>query len=182
MEQQVFPWLAGYFSNMTTGSTTTIYAEESCNNLFCFLGGLGELLLSPLQSLIDGIVDILSRLITILEGGFGLLFDAVSGFLEAAYGIIEFLLAVINDVRNLFASLLTLWNDTPPASLPFVPTCSTNPQSSGMCVAFWMMEHTIFSGTGALFIPLIISFGSLLGLLWSVRKLRHALQVAGGMI
>jgi hypothetical protein len=121
-------------------------------------------------------------LLAILEDGFGFLFGALTGFIEAGYSIIDYLLAVMNDARNLIASILTLWNDTEPAALPFVPTCSTNPQSSGMCVAFWMMEHTIFSGTGAVFIPLIISFGSLLGLLWAARKLRNAINMAGGLL
>jgi hypothetical protein len=255
LDTQVFPWLNGHFANIATGgNTTTIVAGNTCDNLFCTILGLGELIIAPIQSLIDGVIgavnrvfdvletvlaflidalqvildaidaallflidalysllsgfentgtfiidalyvilealqdlfyfllDILGRLFTIIEAVFVLLIDIVRLLIDTANGLIQYLLAMMNDVRNLFATLLNMWNTTPPATLPFVPSCTSNPQGNGMCIAFWMMEHTIFSGTGALFIPLIISFGSILALLWAARKLKTAIHTAGGLI
>jgi hypothetical protein len=81
--------------------------------------------------------------------------------------------------RELITSLLNAWNTATPTAIDGLPQCAVNPQENGFCVGLWFMEHTFFSGRGALFIPLLIGVGSTHLMLWAFGTFKRELLQMG---
>src|SRR5690606_21753888 len=110
------------------------------------------------------------------------LLDVAGGFIGLLFSFLDFIISGLNQAWAFFSEFIGAWNNTPAADLPYIPSCSINPQSNGMCVALWMLENTIFSGRGAIFIPLLTSWGYILLLLWGAKKLKKAVLEAGALL
>jgi len=81
--------------------------------------------------------------------------------------------------QTLFEAVINSYINAPPIDIPHMPACSTNPQQNGLCIGLWMMENTIFSGTGALLIPLLISYSGIMWLLWAVKEIKKVVLETG---
>lgn len=170
----LFPWLNGQFYNIATGRTTTI-SSGGCDNAWCFLESLINGVLSPVIAIVQSLIDLIG-------GVLNFFLDVLGGLIDVVFNFINFLIDSLSNVWSIFATFINLWNSTSPASLPYLPTCNVNPQANGMCVALWMLENTVFSGTGSIFIPLIVSWGSLMALIWGGKRLKKAVMEAGNLI
>ena len=171
----VFPWLDGHFANIARGTVTNVTTISSCDNIFCFFESIISGVISPLIALLQSILDILA-------GVFNFALGVLTQFTDVAFGLFDWLFSLIENLTNLIGVVLGLWDNTAPADLPFIPSCSTDPKADMICIMFWMMENTIFSGAGSSLIPLWISFGTLMALLWAIKKLRNAISTAGAAL
>lgn len=169
----VIPWLNGHFRNMSVGSVTVINQDSGgCHDIFC----LAESFFSGTFGLLGPIVDLVVGLIT---QGANLLFGVITA-------LVTIFIALVGQVWTLFSSLgawlgalVNAWNSAVPVVPDFLPSCAVDYTSSAFCLAIFAMENTIFSGPGALLVPLIIGFGSIMLLLWAVGALRDVIASIG---
>lgn len=189
----------GQTTFITTGS-------ESCGNIFCFftdifatggsvfsdlinaIQGIFNDIASVLQSLINQLGGLLSQIVAqilapiintilgIINQAVSMLLTIVTGIVGIAFSLLNLVFAFFNQLLGLVNTIVTAWNTATPTAIPGLPTCAIDPQSNGICIGLWMMENTIFSGTGALLIPLIIGYSSIMLILWAIGTFKKTLM------
>lgn len=180
---QFLPWLAGYLSN--AGGNTIVYSSnnsDSCKwyDLLCHLsnaldiggelmGKLFDLLTLALERVLGPIVDFF---IDIASRTVDFIFDLLEALLQLAFVVLNKLLELFGLARDLFASIISAWNDATPETLPGIPDCSVGAnQFVGLCLALWVMENTFFGGdVGSLIIPVFTSLMGILMVLYFIRQ------------
>lgn len=190
LSSDVIFWLNGHFANMANGRQTFVEVNnegDTCNNLFCmvesFFGagvsifdGLADLLHDVLDQVLAPIVDLLT---TLIGDTAGFVFDLLDALLAVAIMLIGQIVQLFQRALDLFGIVITAWNTAEPETLPGIPTCSINPQGHGLCIAIWMMDNTVFSGPGALIVPVLIGYGTLLLILGTIGDIKKTLIEAG---
>ena len=197
---QFVPWLGGYLDNIAIGRQVTYVNEtaDECNNIFCLISQIGnsfisflnnglglisQILTNILQPLFDSLIRIIERVINLLldiiERVVILFLDIVVRIINVFFRILDIVLDVINQITSLFAGFANAFNTATPVTIDGLPNCNINPKGNGYCIALWMMENTIFSGRGALLIPLIIAFAYTLTLIRTVKSLRKMVMELG---
>jgi len=167
----VFWWLNGSFRNVAVGQVTTIYEGGSgqCSDIFCVL-----------SSLISGVISpIVNTITSILGQAANLLFGTLTALLSLIVGILNQLFGIIQTAQGILASLLSAYNSATPATIPGLPTCGIDPKSSPFCMAIWILDNTIFSGTGAAIIPALVALFSIHLLIWVVAEVRSTILTIG---
>lgn len=160
MEARLFPWLAGYLSNIAPGTIIVDNGGE-CNDLFCFL-----------TSLIDSVIGPIVRLFTdLIQQAANLLFSVIGGLLNVFVTLISQLFTLLQVVLQVFFGLVQQFIEAEPIPLPGMPDCAASP-TDGVCVVWWVADNTIFSGPGAAIIPLIVSILYIEYALWVIAEIK----------
>lgn len=164
----LLPWLNGHFANMAAGRVT--YVDQG--------GGASvwDVLYALIEQIIAPIVDLLTRLI---NGAADILFTVVNGIVSIVFQFFAQLFDFLGMIQSLLNSVVVSFNTATPEVVPGLPNCSINPQGNLLCVGLWVMDNTIFSGPGALIIPLIISFASIHFIIWAVREIKKIFMSIG---
>lgn len=186
----LFPWLEGHFNNMARGNVITINSTEQCGNIFCAFTILVEQIGQAIQSSFDAfnliITELLSpiidSLLPLMFSAIALLITIISQIINVGFGLLNMFLGVIANLITYTNIIFGAWNNSVPLAIPGLPLCGVDPQGDALCITLWMMENTIFSGIGALIIPLIIGFGSIMLILWGFGELRGAVTEANEAI
>jgi hypothetical protein len=181
-------WINGHLSNIAGGNVTFIEVQggKSCNNLFCvidgFFGGFNNLLNFLGQLLDQALAPIIDLLIMIVG-------DSFSFLLGLAQSVIELLLtgayAIIDLGKFFFSFLWKILNDfstAEPVQIPMLPYCDVDPNSSPACRLFWVAEHTIFSGPGAIIIPIFTGYLIVIIMLYMIKETKKAIIESGKLI
>lgn len=165
-----FWWLNGSVRNIAVGQVTTIYeGSGQCSDIFCVF-----------SSLINGVISpIVNTITSILQQAANLLFNTLSVLLSLIVGILNELFGIIRIAQGILASLLSAYNSATPATIPGLPTCGVDPKSSPFCMAIWILDNTIFSGTGAAIIPALVALFSIHLLIWVVAEVRSTVLTIG---
>jgi hypothetical protein len=166
--KQFFPWLDGQFRNIAIGQVTTVYQTGGgqCSDLFCVLQTLINGLVTPLNSIVNTIL-------AILGGIAGLFLSIISGLIALMIAYVTELLRLLQLGQQLLATLLAAYNNSTPVAIPGLPSCSLDPRSSAFCMGIWVLDNTIFSGTGAAIIPMLTGILSIHLLIWAVAELKR---------
>jgi hypothetical protein len=190
LSSDVIFWLNGHFANMANGRQTFVEVNaegDTCNNLFCmvesFFGagvsifdGLADLLHDVLDQVLAPIVDLLS---TIIGDTVSFIFSLLDALVAVAVLLIGEILKLFGRAGDLLGLIISAWNNSTPETIPGIPTCSTNPQGQGFCIAIWMMDNTVFSGPGELIVPMLIGYGTILLILSTIGDIKKTLIEAG---
>lgn len=167
----LIPWFNGHFNNMARGRLAVVEGGGGdCHDMFCLLGMVVEQVLSPIVNLVRQIVD---AVLSVLVNAAQFLFDLLSALISLMLMVLQQIMNLVARIVQLAGHLLTAWNTATPTAIPGMPTCAVDPKSNAMCITFWIAEHTIFSGRGALIIPLLIGFASANLLIWAIRALKN---------
>lgn len=162
---QMLPWLNGHFRNMSGGTIVT--TEGGGASFWDVLLALINQILSPIINLIVGLVNMAASLVLTI----------VTAIVSLVVSVITTILSLFGLLIALLTSVISSYQNATPAVIPGAPNC-TDPQSSGFCIANWVLENTIFSGPGAAIIPVIIAIGSILFLLWAISTIKQAVTEA----
>lgn len=165
LASNLLPWLNGHFSNIAQGSITYINAPESgCNNLFCFLEGFigGE----------SAIANVINMLTSIIGVGAGLFFNIISAIIGLVLLFATQLFNFMGQGQELIVAIIGAFHNAAPAPIPGMADCEADPGASALCMGLWVTEHTIFSGTGALIIPIFLGIMSVHVILWVIGEFR----------
>jgi hypothetical protein len=173
----LIPWLSGNFANMANGRTTTIIQDNGgCHDVFCLLQSVITTVLQPVVSTLQNIVNLILSLISQV---FTLALGIVSAFFTLIFIILDQLTGLFGQIIGFFSGLLAAFANSQPVPIPGIPACELDPRSNGICMGLWALENTVFSGEGALAIPLIIGYLSLELILWAVNTFRSTIHKAG---
>lgn len=169
-------WLGGHFRNIAIGQVTTVYESGggTCSDLFCVLEALITGLLTPIQSIVDAFLSILG-------GVAGLLLDIVGGLVSLLVALITQLLGFLQLGQQLLGSVVTAYNNATPVAVEGIPQCSIDPRSSAFCMGIWILDNTIFSGTGTAIIPVLVGILSIHLLIWVVGEFKRTVTSVGGV-
>lgn len=168
-------WMDGHFRNMAVGQVTTIYDGGGgpsiwdvllalVNNIFAPLVGLIGQLVGLFVGIVTQVVNLLLTLVTAIIG-------LVLSFLLQAFGLLSL-------AQQLLVSIISAYNNATPITIPGMPDCS-DPKSSAICVGVWVMDNTVFSGTGAAIIPILVGILSIHLILWVVGELKRVVVELG---
>jgi|GEM_PF-2809856 len=161
--QQFVPWLDGHLSNIAVAAGGFDEVSPECDLFFC--------------TLYEGF-DLLGALIEFLKSLFGIVIEVLEGLWEFGLQILNAIFNIFNSFRAFFDAVISAYLQAEPADFPFLPTCSINRKSSGFCILLWILENTVLSGSGALFIPLLISYGGIMWLLWAIIEIKKVVNQA----
>lgn len=182
-------WAEGHFANMALGRETFIQVNESqnCSNLWCAIGalfgtvdGIFDNLADVIQSVLENVFGpLIAFIINLVNTTIGFVFSLIIALINIGIYLISVLITAVARVLSLFTGLIDAWNNAEPEPIPGLPSCYYDPRQSGFCMVLHGMEQTIFSGRGALLIPLLIGFGSIHMLLWTIKEFKHTLLETG---
>lgn len=164
----LFPWLGGHFRNMAVGQVTMVNQESNA--------GFWDVLIAIIESIIQPILDLI---LWIIGEAARLLLWVIQALLSLILQVISLLLNIILLGMQVLTSLISAFNAAPIAPISNLPQCGLNPQSHGFCVALWILENTIFSGPGALMIPLIVAISSIHLLIWVLAEYQRVIRRIG---
>ncbi len=164
---RLFPYLNGHFRNIALGQVTTIEGGGGA--------GLWDVLLAFI-SLIRPVIDLIT---STLGTTVTLLLSVITGVIGFIVSLASQGLSIIQQATGLLSTLISAYNNAPPQSLPGMPSCSVDPKGHPLCIAWWVLDNTIFSGPGALVIPVITGVLSIHLVLWVVGELKRALVETG---
>jgi PKD repeat protein len=163
----LFPYLDGHFRNIALGRVTTIEGG----------GGMG------LWDVLLAFINLIRPVIDLITSTLG---TTVTLFLSVITGVIGFVvslasqgLSIVQQATGLLGTLISAYNNAPPETLPGMPSCSADPKGHPLCIAWWVLENTIFSGPGALVIPVLTGVLSIHLVLWIVGEMKRALVETG---
>lgn len=168
-------WLNGHFRNMAVGSVTTIESAPGAS--------LWDVLLALINVVLGPIVQAIRDIITML---LGIVSQVVNLVLVVIQGIISLIMLLLTQMLNLFGlaqsflvALVTAYNTATPTPLPGMADCTANPQANAWCKSLWVLSNTIYSGPGALIIPLMTAILSIHLLLFVVGEFKRAVISIG---
>jgi hypothetical protein len=168
---ELLPWLAGYLSNIqpavVRGNT-----QEQCNNIFCGIIGILDVLRQVLEEFLGPILDFFLRMLSLVVD---IVFLVLNGLLSLVFQLLNLIVGLLVSAVSLITSLILAWNNATPTGIAGLHDCVAEPESVA-CGVFWLMENTIFSGdAGMLIIPLIASF---LHIMTVIRIVKRLLSIA----
>lgn len=146
------------------------------STLIGVLGNLFNTAISVIGNFFNTLIDLVAQLIYMV---FDFVLDLFLTIITVALQILTIVVSAFFQLLDFFATIISAWNTATPTAIPGVPECQIDPQSNPFCVGLWVMEHTVFSGRGALIIPLVIGFFSILLLLWGIKEIKKTITEAG---
>jgi len=161
--QQFVPWLDGHLSNIAVAAGGFDEVSPECDLFFC--------------TIYEGF-DLIGSLIELVEGLLGAFLEFIQGMIDFGLQVLNAIFNILNSFRAFFDAVISAYLQAEPADFPFLPTCSINRKSSGFCILLWILENTVLSGSGALFIPLLISYGGIMWLLWAIIEIKKVVNQA----
>lgn len=164
----LFPWLGGHFRNMAVGQVTTVNQEGNA--------GFWDVLIAIIDSIIRPILELI---LWVIGEAARLLLWVIQALLGLVLQIISLLLNMILMAMQVLTSLIAAFNAAPITPIANLPQCGLDPQSHGFCIALWILENTIFSGPGALIIPLIVAISSIHLLIWMLAEYQRLIRRVG---
>jgi len=181
INNNLIPWLAGHLANIAQGRTTTIVqvGGTDCHDIFCVITSGFTQVITPLFNIAQ---TILNTVIGYLNIAVSLLLSAIQLILSIFTFLATQFFNLFNTLTSTISQLISGWQNATPTAIPGLPECQIDPKSSFPCMIFWVMDNTIFSGRGALIIPLLIGIASVHLLLWTIgifrRELTHAAEAS----
>jgi PKD repeat protein len=167
LSSDLFPWLNGHFRNMAVGQVTTV--ENS--------GGAS--IWDVLLALVNNLSQVITKILDFLDW---LIRQVVELIGTVVYALIALILIIITEVLNLallarsiLEAILIAFNTATPTPIPGMPLCATDPRSSSWCISVWVLDNTLWSGPGAIIIPLIVGILSIHLLLWVVGEIKRSI-------
>lgn len=163
-------WLNGHLRNIAIGQITTVSSGAT------FWDVLLALINGVLSPLLNAILEVVALIRGIVEAAVILM---LAGVVAAIALIVLFVAQILNLLllgRELLSVLINAFNGAPLPSIPLLPLCSVDPQSSPICVGLWVLENTIFSGPGSIAIPLLVSIGSIHLILWIIGEIKRTVM------
>lgn len=170
----LFPYLDGHFRNMAIGQVTNIEGESGAT-LWDVLLALIESVLGPLVGAVNQIVSLLVSLIGMAAE---LIFEILGALIALVMMFINQALGLLLLGQQLLVSIITAYHNATPTPIPGMPTC-TDPRSSAICIGIWITDNTVFSGPGAVIIPLIVGIAAIHLLLWVVGEIKRSVLAVG---
>lgn len=169
---QVIPWLNGHFNNLAQGRVT--YIDDTGD------GGLNvwDVLFALIERVVQPIIDLLTRLV---GGAADILFNVINSLISFFFAFLGQIISFIGLVQSLLGSIIVAFNTSTALTFPGAPACDVNPQGNVICIGIWVMDNTVFSGPGALIIPMIISIVSIRFLIWAARDVKKAILSIGNV-
>lgn len=141
--------------------------------MFCLLNNLITGVLEPVNNIINFVLAFLTATAD-------LLFTVISGVIGLALAFATRLFAFVGTASNLFTTIITAYNSATPATIPQLPQCSTDLDSSLLCPFFWMLDNTIFEGRWGLLVTIGMAILTIHVILWAIEKLRDVVVKTGG--
>lgn len=191
LNYQLVPYVGGLLGN-SVGTTVIYEAEQQCANfdILCHLSSIFsrgadviEAFFALLAKNIDDVIKpIVDFVLMILGLAFDLLFNIVASLVALAFTIIGYIVTLLQLGLQLIMSIFDAWNNSTPEGIPGLPACSVDPQSSPLCLFFWLAENTIFAGPGELIIPLITAILAILLTIWTVREIQRLIVQMGASL
>jgi hypothetical protein len=171
----LIPWMNGHFGNIAVGQVTNITQTGNA--------GFWDFLIAIVNQVLGPIVQALQQIVTALLGivgqGAELLFLIIRTLFGLGLQVIALLISTFLIGQDALITVISAFNAVPLAPLDNLPQCGFNPQSHPFCVALWILENTIFSGPGALIIPLLVAIGALHLLIWVVAEYQRLIRRIG---
>lgn len=182
----LFPWLAGYLSNISPGTITVNNQQCSGFDLICIISQLIEFytvifegILNTLPDLINNVIrPIVDFILWVLGSAVNLFFAVLTALIVLVLGLFAEVIRVLSIGVNVLIELVNVWNTAPALPISGLPSCAGT-DSEGVCLVWWVMENTIFAGPGAIIIPLIASFGWIMLGLWIVKQTKELTRDVG---
>lgn len=188
--EQLLPWLGGHFANMA-GANTYYIGEQAAEcapfDIFCHLSRMFDVGGGIIQSIIDLLDNLITSIFGPLVGTLLYMLTAVFDvFLNLLNAIIAAALLVLGAIANAIqmalagmAAIVDAWiaGAAAPIVPDFLPNCETNPEH-GVCMAYWIMDNTVFTGWGALWIPTMAGGAALLLVMRIIRSVIAAIKSA----
>ncbi len=170
----VFYWLNGSIRNIAIGQVTTIYQSDSgtCSDLFCVLQAAINGLLGPLNNVINTLLGLLTTAVNLLA-------SIIAGVIQIIVALIASLFNFLQVGQSLLISLINAYNNATPVSVPGLPTCNIDPRSSSLCMGIWVLDNTIFSGTGSAIIPALVAVFSIHLIIWVIAEIKQTITSIG---
>ena len=107
---------------------------------------------------------------------FNFLINVILTIAGIALSVLGTLLDSANQAISKIADFVNAWNGAEPIPLAGLPTCQVNPKESSFCIVLWMLENTVFSGTGALLLYLLVFAASVEMLIWWLGRLQKTIE------
>lgn len=174
LDTDLFPYLDGHFRNMAIGQVTNIEGESGAT-LWDVLAALIEAVLGPMVGILGQIATMLIDLVNMAAD---LLFDLLSAVIGLILMFISQLLSLLLLGQQLLSSIVAAYHSATPTPIPGMPTCE-DPRSSAICIGIWITDNTVFSGPGAVIIPLIVGIAAIHLLLWVVGEIKRSVLAVG---
>ena len=205
--EQVIPWLRSEFSNLS-GATTVFIRDDSaggggsgldeCNSwdIPCFITNILLQFFAddgPLNNFVDEFTQLIESLLlpisTAIAGGIDLLYKIIYDAAQLLLQLIEGLAALFIFVTAMllqFAQWVIIGIGAfigaiiaaPPIIPAGWPDCNQN-QCHGVCLLWWLLDSTIFSSGGTLFVPIMVSAMSVFLMIWVIKTIRINIIKAG---
>lgn len=171
------PWLNGHFRNIAIGQVTTIDGSGGASLwdvLLAYLNGFSDVALAVINEVIAPYMDILVQVADVLlwafTGATQLLLAVAKLIVIATVQLIVIIFSSFTTARDTLSAFALAFNSVPVTTIEGLPQCGTDPRSHGFCIALWILDNTIFSGSGRLIMPLLVSIGSIHLLIWVIER------------
>lgn len=172
-------WLNGQFRNIAVGQVTIVNQGGGGAGIWDVLLAIINGILSPLLNIATKLFDLL---VVLVGTAAAILLAALVGIIALGVLFIAQILSLLTIGKDLLLVLINAFNATATVVPPVLPACQLDPQQHPLCVGFWVLENTIFSGTGAWLIPVIVSIGSIHLILWIVAEVKRTIMQMGRVV
>lgn len=172
-------WLNGHFRNIAVGQVTIVNQGGGGAGIWDVLLAIINGILSPLLNIATKLFDLL---VVLVGTAAAILLAALVGIIALGVLFIAQILSLLTIGKDLLLVLINAFNATATVVPPVLPACQLDPQQHPLCVGFWVLENTIFSGTGAWLIPVIVSIGSIHLILWIVAEVKRTIMQMGRVV
>lgn len=163
----VLPYLAGYLTNIQPSQITV---NENCDNFWCALVAVIENIIAPLWNFIFGV---LGALVDVIKA-------VVLGLIGLFFNLLNTALSLFNIARLAFGSLISAYINATPIAPPGFAVCPAIPDSSNpLCLLYWVLEHTVFTHSGALIIPVMTGWFAVHLLLYFISEIKRVFVQLG---
>lgn len=172
------PWLAGHLSNIAQGrSSITVQTNQVCDNLFCLADSFFRLVAEFITDKVQTIINLISSILNVVAAALAQGADIIGtvlldGFINIISTQLSVLVTLFEQALEYSNAILIAYEVSEPIPIPGLPNCGINPRDSIACHVFWLADNTIFSGRGALIMPLVIAILSIHVLLTAFEMVR----------
>jgi hypothetical protein len=171
LNSNLFPWLAGHFNNIAIGQVTNITSEGSSS--------LWDVLLALISGVLAPLMDGIQTLVNIVGGVANLLIGVGTIFVMLVLQLATQMMSFAQLAQALLVTIIGAYNNSPPTTIPGMPYCAGDPKSNPFCIGIWVLDNTVFSGTGSAIIPLIVGVLSIHLILWVVGEIKTTIEKVG---
>jgi hypothetical protein len=154
LSTQVFSWIGGNFNNLIlgTGNVTRGVSETVTTSAN---------IIDDAKNFVEQVGKVVKQLTQLIQ-------TIINQFLN----LYNFAVALISTVVGAFSESQAI-------AIPNLPQCTLGPDESFICTMIWILDNTVFAGTGQALIPVLLSFGSAHLLLWLVAEFKKNLLEQG---